>query len=85
MNQDNMNITAIRYVIKIQIPLLFVSLCQNIIHPSNAKEIMNPAITIYMYDNDIYIIYHTTTIASQISQNFNICFVIFADCEATVA
>ena len=46
MNQDNINITAMRYVINIHNPLLFVSLCQNIIHHSNAKEMMNPAITI---------------------------------------
>ena len=46
INQDNMNIVAMRYVIKIHKPLLLVSLCRNIIHPSNAKEIINPAITI---------------------------------------
>lgn len=46
INQDSMNITAIRYVIRIHSHLLFVSLCQNTIHPSKAREIMNPAITI---------------------------------------
>ena len=46
INQDRINIAAIRYVIKIHNPLLFVSLCQNITHHSKAKEIINPAITI---------------------------------------
>ena len=46
MNQDSMNITAIRYVIKIHNHLLLVSLCRNTMHHSNAREIMNPAITI---------------------------------------
>ena len=46
INQDNINITAIRYVIRIQSHLLFVSLCRKMIHHSNAKEIINPAITI---------------------------------------
>ena len=85
INQDSINIKAIRYVIRIHSHLLLVSLCQKRIHHSNAKEIINPAITMYMYDNDIYIIYPSTTIASQMSQNFNICFVVFTDCETAAA
>ena len=46
INQDSINITAMIYVINIHNHLLFVSLCRNTIHHSNAKEIMNPAITI---------------------------------------
>ena len=47
MNQDSINITAMRYVIKIHNHLLLVSLCRNITHHSNAREIINPATTIY--------------------------------------
>ena len=46
MNQDSINIKAIRYVIKIHNPLLFVSLCQKTTHHSKAREMINPAITI---------------------------------------
>ena len=46
INQDSINIAAIRYVIRIHNHLLLVSLCRNRIHHSNAKEIINPAITI---------------------------------------
>ena len=67
-------------MIKIQIHLLLVSLCRKIMHHSSAKEIMNAAITIYIYDSEIYIIYHNMTIASPISQNFNINLVVFVDC-----
>jgi len=79
MNQDNMNIIAMRYVISIPIHLLFVSLCRKIIHHSRAREMIKLAITMYIYESDIYIIYQRTTIANQISQNFNICLVIFAE------
>ena len=85
MNQDSINIRAIRYVIRIHNHLLFVSLCQNTMHHSKAREIINPAITMYIYDNDIYIMYHNTTIASQISQNLSICFVIFIDWETAAS
>ena len=45
MNHDSINIIAIRYVINIHIHLLFVSLCRNMIHHSNARDMINPAIT----------------------------------------
>jgi len=48
---------------------------------SRANEMINPAITMYIYDNDMYIIYHSTTTASQISRNLSICFVVFTDWE----
>ena len=70
---------AIRYVISIHNPLLFVILCRKTINHSRASEIMKAAMTIYMYDSEIYIIYHRMTIASHISQNFKINFVVFVD------
>jgi hypothetical protein len=66
-------------VINIQIHLLFVILCRKMMHHSRASEIMNAAITIYIYDNEIYIMYHKITVASQINQNFIINFVVFDD------
>ncbi len=72
INQANTKIVAMRYVSRIQIPLLFVILCQNIMHHSRASEIMNAAMTIYMYDREIYIIYHRATVASHTNQNFTI-------------
>jgi hypothetical protein len=48
-------------------------------HHSSASEITKAAITIYMYDNDMYIMYHKITVASQINQNFIINFVVFDD------
>ena len=70
---------AMIYVINIQIHLLFVILCQKTIHHSSASEIMNAAITIYIYDNEMYIIYHKITVANHINQNFNINLVVFVD------
>ena len=70
---------AMRYVISIHNPLLFVSLCRKIINHSRANEIMKAAITMYIYDSEIYIIYHKITTASHISQNFKINFVVFVD------
>ena len=46
MNPANTKNVAIKYVINIQTHLFFVSLCQKIMHHSNAKEIINAAITI---------------------------------------
>jgi hypothetical protein len=46
INPDKTKKVASKYVIKIQIHLFFVSLCQKIMHHSNAKEMMNAAITI---------------------------------------
>ena len=80
MNHARTNIVAMMYVINIQNHLLFVSLCQKTIHHSSASEIMKAAITIYMYDSDIYIMYHRITVANQINQNFNISLVVFVDC-----
>ena len=79
INQANTKRVAMVYVINIQIHLLFVNLCQKMMHHSSASEIMKAAITIYMYDNDMYIMYHRITIANQINQNFNINFVVFVD------
>lgn len=70
---------AITYVIKIQNPLLLVILCQNIMHHSKANDMMNAAITIYMYDNDMYIIYHNVTTANPINRNFRIVLVVLVD------
>ena len=39
---------------------------------SSYTEIMNAAMTIYMYDREIYIIYHRATVASHTNQNFTI-------------
>ena len=55
-NPDNKNIEAIRYVMRIQIHLFFVILCRKIIVHSRARDIMNAAITMYIYDREIYII-----------------------------
>lgn len=46
INPDRTKKVANKYVIKIQTHLFFVSLCRKIMHHSNAKEIMNAAITI---------------------------------------
>ena len=48
MNPDSTKNVVMRYVINIHTHLFFVSLCQNMIHHSKAKEIMKAAITIYM-------------------------------------
>ena len=45
INPDNTKRVVSKYVIKIQIPLLFVSLCQKIMHHSKAREMINHAIT----------------------------------------
>ena len=74
---------AIRYVINIQIHLLFVILCQKTMHHSSASEIMNAAITIYIYESEIYIIYHKATVANHISQNFIINLVDLLDSTVT--
>ena len=80
INQANTKRVAMIYVINIQIHLLFVSLCQKMIHHSSASEIMNAAITIYIYDSDMYIMYQRITVANQINRNFNISLVVFVDC-----
>lgn len=46
MNPDNTKIVVSKYVIKIQIHLLLVNLCQKMIHHSKAREIINQAMTI---------------------------------------
>lgn len=79
MNPDNTNIVAIIYVIKIHSHLLFVSLCQNMTTHSNASEMMNAAITIYKYDNDVYIMYQSTTTHNHNSRNLSIFFVVITD------
>jgi len=79
MKPDSTKNVVIKYVINIQIHLLLVILCQNIIHHSKAREIMKAAITIYMYDNDMYSIYHKVTIHSHISQNLRISLVDLLD------
>lgn len=55
------------------------------IHHSNAKEIMKAAITMYIYESDMYIIYPRVTIANHINQNFKISLVVFVDCAVTSA
>lgn len=79
MKPDNTKMVAIIYVIKIQIHLLFVSLCQNMTTHSNASEMMNAAITIYKYDNDVYIMYQSTTTHNHNSRNLSIFFVVITD------
>lgn len=79
INHAKTNKVAMIYVINIQTHLLLVILCQKIIHHSKAKEMMKAAITIYMYDNDMYIIYHNITITNHINQNFNISLVVLED------
>jgi hypothetical protein len=79
INHAKTNRVAMIYVINIQTHLLFVILCQKMTHPSKAKEMIKAAITIYMYDNDMYIIYHNITIRSHINQNFNMSFVVLED------
>ena len=79
MKPDNTKMVAIIYVIKIQIHLLFVSLCQNMITHSKASEMMKAAITIYKYDNDVYIMYQSTTTHSHNNRNLSIFFVVIAD------
>ena len=49
------------------------------IHHSKANDMMNAAITMYIYDNEIYIIYHKVTIANHINQNFRITLVVLVD------
>ena len=85
INPDNTKNVVNKYVIKIQNHLLFVILCQKIMHHSKASEIINAAITISIYDRDIYIIYHKVTSANHINQNFNINLVVFADWALTSA
>lgn len=85
INHDNTNMVAITYVIRIQTHLFLVSLCRKIIDHSRANEMINPAITMYIYDNDMYIIYHSTTTASPISRNLSICLVVFTDSETANA
>lgn len=70
---------AIMYVINIQTHLLFVILCQNMMHHSSAKDMINAAITMYIYDNDMYIMYHSMTVANHINQNFSMSFVVLDD------
>ena len=80
INHAKTNKVAIIYVISIHIHLLFVILCQNIMHHSSAKDMINAAITIYMYDNDMYIMYHNITVNNHINQNFSMSFVVLEDC-----
>lgn len=79
MNHDKMKNVAMIYVIKIQIHLFFVSLCQNITTHSNAREIINAAITIYKYDKEMYIIYPITTTHNHTNRNLIIFFVVIDD------
>ena len=79
INHAKTNRVAITYVINIQTHLLFVILCQNMMHHSRAKDMINAAITIYIYDNEMYIMYHNMTVANHINQNFSMSFVVLED------